>query len=124
MPEFGVWTPQEIADELEMSRQFVIDVIVGKTKGFSLSAKKIGRSWVIADIDAKNFIATYRNLNKESCSPKEIANVIGMTRTYVMNCLTGYGGRKEPTLTGKKLGGRWIIEKEEAELFIKKHEAK
>ena len=122
MPEFGVWTPQEIADELDMSRQFVIDVIVGKTKEYTLNAKKIGRSWLISDADAKAFIDEYRSFGKDSYSPNDIAKAIGMTRTHVMNALTGYGGRKEPRLAGVKRGDRWVIEKGEAERFIAEHQ--
>ncbi len=122
MPQFGVWTPQEIAGELDMSRQFVIDVIVGKTKGYTLNAEKIGRNWVVSDVDAKAFINEYRNFEKESYSPGEIAKAIGMTRTYIKNCLTGYSGRKDPSLIGEKRGERWTISKTEAERFIREHQ--
>jgi hypothetical protein len=121
MPELDVWTPQEIADEIGMSREFVISVIIGKTSKHSLNATKKGRTWLIADSEAKAFIDRYRNPKKEWYTPNDIAKAIGMTRTYVMNCLTGYGGRKEPTLKGEKRGDRWVIEREEGDRFIGKH---
>jgi hypothetical protein len=121
MPELDVWTPQEIADEIGMSREFVISVIIGKTSKHSLNATKKGRTWLIADVEAKAFIDRYRNPQKEWYTPNDIAKAIGMTRTYVMNCLTGYGGKKTPTLAGEKRGDRWVIAEVEAKRFIALH---
>jgi hypothetical protein len=121
MSDLGVWTPQEIADEIDVSRQFVIDVITGKTKRYRLPASKKGRNWLISESDAKQFIREYRNLESEFYTPLQIAQAIGMTRKYVLDQLTGYGGRKELTLKGEKRGDRWVIEREEAERFIELH---
>jgi hypothetical protein len=122
MPNLGIWTPQEIADEIGMSRQFVVDIIVGKTKKYSLSATKIGWGWAISDADARKFIDAYSNPVKEHYTPQDIATAIGKSRKYVLDALTGYGGRKEPRLAGTKRGDRWVVEKEEAERFISAHE--
>jgi hypothetical protein len=121
MPKLGIWTPQEIADEIGMSRQFVIDIIVGKTKKHSLSATKIGWAWAITDADARKFIDAFSSPQKESYSPQDIAAAIGKSRKYVLDALTGYGGRKEPRLAGEKRGERWIVTKEDAERFIESH---
>jgi hypothetical protein len=121
MPDLGVWTPQEIADEIGMSREFVVTAIKGRTARYSLSATKKGRTWLISDADAKEFIDKFRNPVRQWYTPNDIAKAIGMTRTYVMNCITGYGGRKEPRLAGVKRGDRWCIGKEEAERFIGEH---
>jgi hypothetical protein len=122
MFENKVWTPKDLANELGKSRQFVIDVITGKTKKYQLSATKMGRSWVISETEAKTFIDRYRNPKKESFTTVEIAKAIGKSRKYVLDALTGYGGRKEPRLAGTKRGDRWVIEKGEAERFIGEHE--
>jgi hypothetical protein len=122
MPELGVWTPQEIADEIGMSREFVIAVITGKTAKHSLNAIKRGRSWLVADAEARDFIERYRNPQKEWYTPNDIAKAIEKSRPYVLDALTGYGGRKlPPRLKGEKRGDRWVIEKEEAERFIRLH---
>ena len=121
MPKLGIWTPQEIADEIGMSRQFIVDIIVGKTKKYSLSATKIGWGWAVADMDAREFIDAFSNQQKETYSPQEIAQAIGKSRKYVLDALTGYGGRKEPRLAGEKRGDRWCIAKGEAERFIGEH---
>jgi hypothetical protein len=121
MPDLCVWTPQEIADEIGMSREFVVTAIKGRTAKYSLNATKKGRTWLISDADAKEFIKTFHSPVKEWYTPQDIAKAIGMTRTYVMNCITGYGGRKEPTLLSEKRGTRWCIGKEEAERFIGEH---
>jgi hypothetical protein len=122
MPNLGIWTPQEIADEIGMSRQFVIDIIVGKTKKYSLSATKIGWGWAIADADARKFIDKYSNPVKEWFTPQDVATAIGKSRKYVLDALTGYGGRKTPRLAGFKRGDRWCIGKEEGDRFISAHE--
>jgi hypothetical protein len=121
MSDLGVWTPQEIADEIDVSRQWVIDVIVGKTKRYTLPASKKGRNWLISDNDARRFISEYQNLEQEFYTPLKIAQAIGMTRKYVLDCLTGYGGRVDPRLLGEKRGTRWVIGKAEAERFIREH---
>jgi hypothetical protein len=121
MPKLGIWTPQEIADEIGMSRQFVVDIIVGKTKKYSLSATKIGWGWAIADADARKFIEEFSNPQKEHYTPQQIATAIDKSRKYVLDALTGYGGRKEPRLAGEKRGDRWVIGKEEGDRFIGEH---
>jgi len=121
MPKIGVWTPQEIADSIEMPRQFVLDIIAGKRKKYFLPASKIGRSWGIADSDAVAFIDRYRDSEEDSYTPNSLAKAIGKSRKYVLDSLTGYGGRKEPRLAGVKRGDRWVIEREEAERFIGLH---
>jgi hypothetical protein len=121
MPNLGIWTPQEIADEIGMSRQFVVDIIVGKTKKYSLSATKIGWGWAIADADARKFIDEYSNPVKEWYTPQDIAKAIDKSRKYVLDALTGYGGRTEPRLAGEKRGDRWIVMKKDAEQFITVH---
>jgi predicted DsbA family dithiol-disulfide isomerase len=115
-----VWTPLEIANEVGKSRQFVIDAITGKTKQYQLFARKMGRSWIIADDEAKRFINECRNID-ETYTPQDIAEAIGMTRKYVLDALTGYGGRKEPRLAGEKRGDRWVISREEGDRFIGEH---
>jgi hypothetical protein len=124
MPEYGIWAPQEIADELGMSRQFVIDVITGKIKKYSLPAKKKGHFWFVTDTDAKAFIQEVRSPSvkeKLEYSPNDIAKAINKSRKYVLDALTGYSGRKSPRLAGEKRGDRWIVSKEEAERFIGEH---
>jgi hypothetical protein len=121
MPKLGIWTPQEIADEIGMSRQFVIDIIVGKTKKHSLSATKIGWVWAIADADARKFIDAFSSPQKEWYSPQDLAKTIGKSRKYVLDALTGYGGRKEPRLAGVKRGERWVISRVEGDRFIGEH---
>jgi hypothetical protein len=121
MFENNVWTPQDLANELGKSRQFVIDVITGKTKKYQLSARKMGRSWVISETEAKSFIDRYHNPPKDVFTTNDIAKAIGKSRKYVLDSLTGYGGRKEPRLAGTKRGDRWVIEREEAERFIGLH---
>jgi hypothetical protein len=121
MPDLGVWTPQEIADEIGMSREFVMSVINGKTAKHSLRAAKKGRTWLIADTEAMAFIERYRNPQKDWYTPNDIAKAIGKSRPYVLDALTGYGGRKEPRLAGFKRGDRWVIGKEEGDRFIAEH---
>jgi hypothetical protein len=121
MFENNVWTPQDLANELGKSRQFVIDVITGKTKKYQLFAKKMGRSWVISEAEAKAFISRYQNPSKDYYSTLDLAKAIGKSRKYVLDALTGYGGRKEPRLAGEKRGDRWIIGKEEGDRFIGEH---
>jgi hypothetical protein len=124
MPDYGIWVPQEIADELGMSRQFVIDVIIGKIKKYKLNAKKKGRFWIVADADAQQFIQEFRNPVKEEkdfYTPQDIAKAIGKSRKYVLDALTGYGGRTTPRLAGEKRGDRWCISRVEAERFIEEH---
>lgn len=121
MPEFGFWTPTELADHVGKSRQFIIDCITGRTSRYSLTAKKLGRVWVIADADAQELIQQVTKPQKEWYTPNDIAKAIRMTRTHVLNCLTGYGGKQTPRLVGTKRGDRWIISREEAERFIEEH---
>jgi hypothetical protein len=121
MPELGFWTPTELADHVGKSRQFIIDCITGRTSRYSLKAKKLGRVWVIADADAQKLIQQVTKPQKEWYTPNDIARAIKMTRTHVLNCLTGYSGRTAPRLAGEKRGERWVISKVEAERFIAEH---
>jgi hypothetical protein len=121
MAELEVWTPQEIAGEIGMSRQFIINVILGKTSKYALNATKKGRTWLISEVEAVAFISKYRNPQKDWYTPNDLAKAIKKSRKYVLDALTGYGGRKEPRLAGEKRGDRWVIGKEEAERFIKEH---
>jgi biotin operon repressor len=121
MTELDVWTPQEIADEIGMSRQFIINVILGKTSRYVLDATKKGRTWLIANDEAQAFVVRFRDPQKEWYSPNDLAKALGKSRKYVLDALTGYGGRKTPRLAGEKRGDRWVIGKEEAERFIREH---
>lgn len=121
MPEPDLWTLQEIADEIGKPRQFVIDIVLEKNKKYVLHARKIGRSWLVNDSDAKSFIECFRDPQSEWYYINTIAKAIGKSHKYVKDALTGYGGRKEPRLSGEKRGNRWIIEKKEAERFIEEH---
>jgi hypothetical protein len=121
MPELGFWTPTELADHVGKSRQFIIDCITGRTSRYPLTAKKLGRVWVIADVDAQELIQQITKPQKEWYTPNDIAKAIRMTRTHVLNCLTGYGGKQAPRLAGTKRGDRWVISREEAERFIGEH---
>jgi hypothetical protein len=119
VPEFSFWTPAKIADELGVSHDYILQVIAGKFPLLTLRATKVEGRWLITDQEANRFITEYRT--PPYYTPQDIAEAIGMTRSYVQNCLTGYGGRKEPTLKGEKRGDRWVIEREEAERFIELH---
>jgi hypothetical protein len=121
MAELEVWTPQEIAGEIGMSRQFIINVILGKTSKYVLNATKKGRTWLISEAEAVAFISKYRNPQKDWYTPNDLAKAINKSRKYVLDALTGYGGRKEPRLSGTKRGDRWVISREEAERFIGEH---
>lgn len=120
MPELGLWTVDEIASELGMSRDFVITAIKGRSP-FKLEALKMGGAWLINDAEAQAFIKRVREQREGYLSPGEVAKALGKSRKYVLDALTGYGGRKSPSLKAEKRGDRWIISKEEAERFIKLH---
>jgi hypothetical protein len=124
MPEPDLWTLQEIADEIGKPRQFVIDIVLEKNKKYILHARKIGRSWLVNDSDAKSFIERFRDPQSECYYINTIAKSIGKSHKYVKDALTGYGGRKKPRLAGEKRGDRWVIGKEEAERFISAHKNK
>ncbi len=121
MPEPDLWTLQEIADEIGKPRQFVIDIVLEKNKKYILHARKIGRSWLVNDSDAKSFIERFRDPQSEWYYINTIAKAIGKSHKYVKDALTGYGGRKEPRLAGEKRGDRWFISREEGDRFIKEH---
>ena len=121
MPEPDLWTLQEIADEIGKPRQFVIDIVLEKNKKYILHARKIGRSWLVNDSDAKSFIERFRDPQSEWYYINTIAKAIGKSHKYVKDALTGYGGRKEPRLAGEKRGDRWVISREEGDRFIKEH---
>lgn len=115
-----MWTTKEIANELSMSRQFVIDSITGRSP-YKLVAQKFGSVWCISDTDAKAFIHLVKNLYVDSYTPQQIADEIGKSRKYVLDALTGYGGKKPPRLKGEKHGKHWLIQKDEAQSFINEH---
>ncbi len=119
MSSFNFRTFQQIADELKVTVQFIHRIREGKHPLHSLEAEKIGGRWVVAEDEAVRFLREYRN--PSYYTPQQISEAIGMTRKYVLDCLTGYGGRKEARLVGEKRGDRWCIEKEEAERFIEQH---
>jgi hypothetical protein len=118
--EFNFWTPAQIADELKVSHDYILQIISGKFPLLQLDATKVGGRWLITENEAKRFIREYHA--PPYYTPQDIAEAIGMTRKYVLDQLTGYGGRKEPRLAGTKRGDRWVIEKGEAERFIGLHQ--
>lgn len=122
MPQFDFWTPQQIAEELGLTTGYVVEIIGGKAISINLPAIKVSGRWLISDADAKAFIEKYRSTEKEFYTPRDIAKAIGKSRNYVLDALTGYGGRKEPRLVAEKKGDRWVVEKGEAERFIKEHQ--
>ncbi len=119
MSEFNFWTPAQIADELKVSHDYILQIISRKFPLLHLEATKVGGRWLIAEDEAQRFINEYHN--PPYYTPQDIAGRIGMTRKYVLDALTGYGGRKEPRLMGVKRGDRWVIEKEEGDRFIGLH---
>lgn len=122
MPEPDLWTLQELADEIEKPRQFLIDIVLRKTQKHVLVARKIGRAWLVSNAEAKAFIERFRNPQPETYTINTIAKAIGKSHKYVKDALTGYGGRKlPPRLKGEKRGDRWVIAKDEAERFIAQH---
>jgi 3-methyladenine DNA glycosylase AlkD len=121
MPESDLWTLQEIADEISKPRQFVIDIVLEKNRKHVLHARKIGRSWLVNDSEARAFIERFRNPQPEWYTINTIAKAIGKSHKYVKDALTGYGGRKEPRLAGVKRGTRWCIGKEEGDRFVREH---
>jgi transcriptional regulator with XRE-family HTH domain len=119
LTQIDFWTPQELADELELSVQYVYQIIKGKHASLTVNVQRIGGRWLILDEDAQRFIAEYRN--PQHYTPQDLAKAIGKSRKYVLDALTGYGGRKEPRLAAEKRGDRWIVAKEDAERFIRQH---
>jgi transcriptional regulator with XRE-family HTH domain len=116
---FNFWTFQQIADELNVTVQYIQRIREGKYPLRTLDATKIGGRWVVSEVEAKRFISEYKS--PPYYTPQDIAEAIGMTRKYVLDALTGYGGRKAPRLAGEKRGDRWVISREEAERFIEEH---
>jgi hypothetical protein len=119
VPEINFWTTQQIADELEVTPEYLQLIIAGKYPLRTLKASKIAGRWLIEDTEAKRFIDEFKT--PSYYTPQDIATSIKMSRKYVLDALTGYGGRKEARLVGEKRGERWCIEKEEAERFIGEH---
>jgi hypothetical protein len=125
MPQIGYWTPKEIAGELRLTSRFILQIINEELPGHRITAVKISGHWMIEDSEARRFIKAYSSgeasREKEFYSPNDIATAIGKSRPYVLDALTGYGGRKEPRLAGEKRGDRWVIGKEEGDRFIGEH---
>lgn len=119
MSSFNFWTLQQLADELDVTVQYIHHIRQGKHALHSLSATKNGGRWFVSEDEARRFIQEYRN--PSYYTPQDIAEAIGKTRSYVQDQLTGYGGRKEPRLAGEKRGDRWVIGKEEGDRFIGEH---
>jgi predicted DNA-binding protein YlxM (UPF0122 family) len=119
LTQIDFWTPKQIADELDLSAQYVYQIIKGRHPSLTLNVQRIGGRWLVSASDAQRFMHDYRN--PQHYSPQEIATAIKMSRKYVLDALTGYGGRKTPRLAGVKRGERWVIGKEEAEHFIREH---
>jgi hypothetical protein len=102
-----------------LSVQYVYQIIKGKHPSLTLEVQRIGGRWLISAPDAQTFIEKFRN--PQDYSPQYIAKAIGKSRKYVLDALTGYGGRGVKRLIGEKRGTRWFIGKEEAERFIREH---
>jgi hypothetical protein len=119
LTQIDFWTPKELADELELSVQYVYQIIKGKHPSLTLSVQRIGGRWLISAPEVQTFIDEYKN--PQHYTPQDIATAIGKSRKYVLDALTGYGGRKEPRLAGFKRGDRWIVMKKDAEQFISVH---
>lgn len=116
MSEINFRTLRQIADDLEVTPEYLQLIIAGNYPLRHLSATKIGGIWLVEESEAQRFISEFKN--PEHYTPQDIATAIGKSRKYVLDALTGYGGRKEPRLAGVKRGDRWVIGKEEAERFI------
>ena len=113
-------TTQEIADAISKSRKCVVDAINAKADEEPLRAIKVNGKWFIAQEDAQEFIK--RHQEKKSCfSPSSLAKAIGKSRQYVMDSITGYGGKREPTLRATKQGQHWLISETDAQEFIQRH---
>lgn len=119
MSLFNFWTLQQLADELNVTAQYIHHIRQGKHSLHSLEATKVAGRWLVSEQEAIRFLTEYRT--PSYYTPQDIAEAIGMTRKYVLDSLTGYGGRKSPRLAGEKRGDRWIVSKEEAERFIGEH---
>jgi hypothetical protein len=119
-PELGFWTTQEIADALDRSQRFVSDSIRGRS-AYALAATKFGHNYLVADEEAKRFIAQVQAGDKGYFTPNQLAKAIGKSRRFIWDQLTGYDGKYPPSLIGTKQGIHWIISKEEAERFIALH---
>jgi hypothetical protein len=117
--QLNLWTTKKIADELNVSVSYILQVIYGNFPFQTLEAQKVGDRWLISEEEALRFIAEYRN--PQHYTPNDLAKSIGKSRKYILDALTGYGGRKEPRLAGEKRGVRWCIAKEAAERFIREH---
>jgi predicted transcriptional regulator len=116
---FDFRTLQQLADELGVTVQYIHRIRQGEHPLKSLDATKIGGRWFVASEEAERFLREYRT--PSYYTPKDIAERIGMTRKYVLDSLTGYGGKQDPKLLGEKRGDRWVVTKEEAERFIELH---
>jgi hypothetical protein len=125
MPQLGFWTPDEIAVELSVSTTFVLRIINNELPYQFIQATKLSGRWLIETPEAERFIREYRTSGKtrkkDFYSPSDLAKAIGKSRKYILDALTGYGGRKMPRLEGEKRGDRWIISLKEAERFIDEH---
>jgi hypothetical protein len=117
--EINFRTLRQIADHLEVTPEYLQLIIAGNYPLRRLSATKVGGMWLVEESEAQRFISEFKN--PEHYTPQDIATAIGKSRKYVLDALTGYGGRKTPRLTGEKRGDRWCIGKEEGDRFIGEH---
>ena len=111
-----IWTIQEIAQHLEVSSNHIQQIIKGKYPLIKLNATKVGRQWLVNDQDAQEFFKKFKT--PDYLTPQQIADELQKSRKWVVNQLTGYGGKREPTLLGEKVGNRWIVPVNEANAFI------
>jgi AraC-like DNA-binding protein len=119
LTQLNLWTTKKIADELNLSVSYVLQVIYGNFPFQTLEAQKVGDRWLISEKEALRFIDEYRN--PQHYTPQDIATAIGKSRKYVLDSLTGYGGRRKPRLAGEKRGDRWVISRIEGDRFINLH---
>ena len=117
-----LWTIQEIAQHLQVSSNYILQIIKGKYPLQTLNATKIGRQWLVNDQDAQEFFEKYQN--PDFLTPQQIADEIQKSRKWVVDQLTGYGGKEAPTLLGEKVGNRWIVPVNEGRAFIEHHKGK
>ena len=89
MPYLGFWTPHEIADELDLTANFVLRIINNELPYQQIQAAKVSGRWLVEASEAERFIAEYRasgkTKEKDFYSPADIAKAIGKSRKYVLD---------------------------------------